>query len=430
FGGLMPFDAEPLARFLAGEVVTRLDSLVLVRAKDDLRDFPPVRIDRPARLRHAGLRAPDLVHLLRDGLAPDLRSAEVLVASDDEARELAECFALSSLDRLAIGFHGAASEEFFSRADITNLSDLAVHGVTGAVAFGEPARLRRLDLSRNHLGPGDVRELLAALPALEHLDLSGRTGGSPHYWHPEVQPIGDEGARVIARSSRLTSLNLAATGLTRDGLSTVLDLPLETLDVSENPLAGLPSADWPALRTVRMNACGLGDDDLASLPREAPVLESLSLAHNSIRSEGARTLAEWPVLPQLWELCLHDNMIGDDGLVDLARSRAAQRLLELDLEQDVWTACHRRTGTPLPPEVVAPESFPNLDALHLGLVDGYHLSRRSSGFPAEQHEELIRTGRPELVAFLTHVKLLDLLDGEDPDPDPPETDFRTPRNGP
>ncbi|HEX7306394.1 MAG TPA: hypothetical protein VF330_26045, partial [Lentzea sp.] len=47
FGGLMPFDAEPLARFLAGEVVTRLDSLVLVRAKDDLRDFPPVRIDRP-----------------------------------------------------------------------------------------------------------------------------------------------------------------------------------------------------------------------------------------------------------------------------------------------------------------------------------------------------------------------------------------------
>ncbi|MFD9698722.1 leucine-rich repeat domain-containing protein [Lentzea sp. NPDC059081] len=399
FGGLMKFEAPQLGRFLAGEVATRLEALVLVRAEDDLRELPPVRIDRPTRLRHAGLRAPDLVHLLRTGLAPGLRSAEVLVASAGEARDLAGCPAISSLDRLAIGFHDdTAAQEFFSRADITNLSGLAVHGTSRPVSFDGMARLR-------------------------HLDLSGRTGRSPHHWQPEVRPIGD--VTALTGLVRLKSLNLAATGLTRQDLRVVAELPLEHLDVSSNPVGGLPSVPWPTLRSVRLDNCGLGDDDLTSLPPEAPLLESISLAHNDIRSDGARTLARWPVLPQLWEMCLHDNVIGDDGLVDLARSRAAQRLLELDLEQDVGTAHHRRTSVPLPPEVVDGESFPNLDSMYLGLVDGYHLSRWSAGFPAELHEELIRTGRPALVAFLTHVKLLELLDDEDPDPDPPVEDFRT-----
>lgn len=522
FGGLSEFDDEAIARFAAGEAVTRLESLVLVRVWESLWHFeiPPLRIDRPTRLRHVGLRAPDLVHLLRNDLAPDLKSADVLVASADEARQLAGCAQLSALDRLAIGFRcgkngrqplwapffgnvieadDVACEEFFSQVELTNLRSLSVHGSTmgmgreglgargveaiagsgvlgrltelslaalpvgdetiarvlgaadsaiiekialsnlvatdrTAAAFSaEFPRLRHLDLGRNLLGEDGVRKLLAArMPALDHLDLSGRGGGSPHYGRSGVQPIGDGGAEAVARSGKaVKTLNLSATGLTRAGLSAVLELPLESLDVSANPLGGLPSvpdaAAWRTLRTWNLDDCALGDTDLASLPPKAPLLESISLSYNNLGSNGARGLAEWPVLPQLWELNLHDNVIGDDGLADLARSRAAQRLLELDLEQDVRTAHHRRNSAPLPAEVVAEESFPNLDALYLGVIDAYHGSRLSCGFPAGQQEELIRAGRPELVAFLRHVEHHRYLPDEDPDPDPPTEDFRSRR---
>ncbi|WP_086666005.1 hypothetical protein [Lentzea kentuckyensis] len=522
FSGLSELNAAALARFASGEAVTRLESLVAVRVWDSLWYFeiPPILIDRPTRLRHAGLRAPDLIHLLRNDLAPDLTSAEVLVASLEEARELAGCPQLAALDRLAIGFRcgrdgksplwksffgnvieadDVACEEFFSSAKLTNLRSLTVHGtslgmgreglgargaeaiagsgvveqlveltlktlpvgdaaiarVLGAVdpavvekivladlvatdraasAFNtEFPRLRHLDLSENKLGAEGVRTLLAArMPALEHLDLSGGSGGSPHYSRGDVQPVGDAGAEAVARSGlALKTLNLSATGLTRTGLSAVLELPLETLLVSGNPLGGLPSVPdavaWRSLRTWRVDDCALGDADIALLPVVAPMLDSLSLSYNNIGSNGARALAEWPVLPQLWELGLHDHVIGDDGLVDLARSRAAQRLLELDLEQDVWTANHRRNSASLPAEVVAEESFPNLDAMFLGVIDGYHGSRSSCGFPAERHEELIRTGRPELVAFLDHVEPHELDPDENPDPDPPSKDFRADR---
>lgn len=513
--GLWEFDGEAITRFAASEAVTRLESLVLVRMWEDLWNFevPPLRLDRPTRLRRAGLRAPDLVHLLRNGFAPELRFADVLVASADEARELAACEGVAALERLAIGFRCGrdgrsplsgpyfgnvieadelACEEFFSRAELTNLRGLEVHGFrTGAGREGlgargvaavvdsgvlgrlteltlatlpvgddtitrvlaatdaaiiekivltnlvatdrtadafaaEYPRLSHLDLSQNTLGPAGVRTLFAAhMPVLEHLDLSGSTSGSPHYGRPSVQPIGDAGARLVP--AHLKHLGLAATGLTQAGLSAVLELPLDTLDVAGNPLCGLPSGPHAAWRTLR----GLNLDDGAigdlELPSEAPLLESVSLAHNNIGSEEARVLARWPVLPQLWELNLHENVIGDDGLVDLATSRAAQRLLELDLEQDVWTAHRRRHSAPLPAEVVARESFPNLDALHLGVTDAYHGSRVSCGFPPELHEELIRTGRPELAAFLAHVEPYGYLPDENRDPDPRTEDFRSRR---
>jgi hypothetical protein len=61
------------------------------------------------------------------------------------------------------------------------------------------------------------------------------------------------------------------------------------------------------------------------------------------------------------------------------------------------------------------------------VIDAYHGARYSCGFPADRHEELIRTGRPELAAFLTHVKPFEYLPDEDQDPDPPTEDFRAER---
>ncbi|MGI5507214.1 leucine-rich repeat domain-containing protein [Lentzea sp. CA-135723] len=372
FRGLMRFDGRALARFVAGEAFQRLESLTADQ---------PLPIDGPTRLLHVGMPAPELVRLLRNGFLPELRSAEVRVATAEEARELADS-PLAGLD-LALGFDCDATE-FFRRADPGNITRLKLRG-----------------------GVPDVD-----LPALDHLDLSGEISGSPHYYSPVAHPAGD--LRALARLPRLRSLNVAATGL--DDLDAVMALPLESLDVSGNPVGRLPDgAAWRTLRSVRADDCAIGELDW--LP-DAPELDGISLAHNDIDSAGARALARWPVTPRLWELNLHDNVIGDDGLVEFARSGAADQLLELDLAQDAWTAGRRRYRTPLPAEVV--EAFPNLDAVFTGVVDGYHGTRPSTGLPPG--------GRPEVVTFLDHVKPYE-FDDEDRDPDPPAEDFRDRRKG-
>lgn len=513
FRGVIESDADVLARLARTECVARLESLVLVNVTESLWHFdkPSFRLDRPARLRHIGVMASDLAHLMREGLVPELRSAEVLVATVDDARELASCAQLSSLERLEIGFRcgkngrqplwepffgnvieadDEACAEFFSRADLRNLRSLRVRGtsmglgreglgaagvetilpvvpqlteltlellpagdksigqVLGAVdherieklglsdlvatdhvadafaAAGHFPRLSHLDLSNNHVGADGVRRLLSTdLPVLEHLDLSGGWGGSPHYARPDVQPVGDGGATAVASAGlgTLRTLKLSATGLGPDGLSALLPLDgLEDLDVSGNPMGGLPHLPaWGSVRTLNLADCGLGDADVAALPSETSLV-SLSLAYNTFSSDGARALAEWPVLPQLWMLDLHDHTVGDDGLSAFAASRAAERLVELDLEQDCWNAHRRSYLAPLPDEVLARESFPALDALFLGIIDEYHGARYSTGVvdvPAD--------ARPELIAFLDHLD----VEYEEPDEDhpPQEEDFRTGR---
>jgi hypothetical protein len=121
----------------------------------------------------------------------------------------------------------------------------------------------------------------------------------------------------------------------------------------------------------------------------------------------------------------------DDGLIDLAASGAARRLLELDLEQDCWNARKRGYGVPLPDEVIDPASFPSLDAMFLGIVDEYHGARYSCGFPEGIWRDLASasTTRPELAAFLTHLDVEQLDDTDDPDQSVVSTDydFRTER---
>ncbi|GAA1889375.1 hypothetical protein [Actinomadura bangladeshensis] len=539
-GHLTDGDAELVARLAASPAVARLESLSLLTVQEDMWHFgkPPFRPDAgaPWRLRHAGLRAPDLVHLMRSGLVPDLRSAEVLVCDAEEARDLAACPELARLDRLAIGFRCGkngrqplwkpyfgnviaqdddACEVFFARADLANLRGLTVRGTSmglgreglGArgvdaiaasgvlgqltelalellpvgdatiagvlkgidpgriekltladlvatdrtaeafAAAGAFPRLRHLDLSRNRLGAAGARRVAAdvRMPALEHLDLSGRAGGSPYYGRPDVQPVGDPGAEAWASSDNatgLTYLGMSATGLGADGLVALMTSErlrkLDTLDVSHNPVGSWPAPlkdapVWRTLRTLNADECGLDDDDIAAMAAvpSAPRLRGVSLDYNSVGSRGARTLASWTVLPQLWRLNLHDHVIGDDGLIALAASGAARRLLELDLEQDCWNPRKRRYGVPLPDEVIDPASFPSLDAMFLGIVDEYHGARYSCGFPERIRTDLASasTTRPELAAFLTHLDAEELDDTDDPDQEAvgSDHDFRTER---
>ncbi|WP_425248080.1 hypothetical protein [Streptomyces sp. NEAU-NA10] len=544
--GLTGMDGELLAKLAGKPAVRRIESLSLVSVREDMWHFekpsfrPPA--GRPWQLRHAGLRAPDLVHLMRSRLVPDLRSADVLVCGVDEAQDLADCEELAQLDRLAIGFRCGkngrqplwkpyfgnvidqdddACEAFFARADLASLRALTVRGTpmglgreglgargvdaivaggvlprlteltlellpigdatiahvlegidhdriekltladlvatdTTAVAFGAAGafpNLRHLDLSRNRLGAQGAQQLATdvQMPALEHLDLSGREGGSPYYGRPDVQPIGDPGAKAWATShnaTKLTYLKLSATGLGRDGLVALMKSErlqkLSTLDLSWNPVGSWPALLWNAplwrtLRTLNVAECDLDDDDVEALATttSAPCLRSVALDYNSVGSRGARALASWAVLPQLWELNLHDNIIGDDGLIELATSQAAQLLLELDLEQDCWNARARGYGTRLPAEIVDQASFPSLDAMFLGIVDEYHGARYSSGFPSRIREDLASASdtRPELVAFLTHLDMEELQDdgGDFGDSDDEweseraDSDFRTER---
>ncbi|MET8849230.1 hypothetical protein [Amycolatopsis sp. NPDC004625] len=501
-------DAGAIRDLAAAPGLARLDSLDLVDVSEDMWHFgkPPFRppADRPLPLRHAGLRAPDLVHLLRSAIVPHLRSADVLVCSADEARELAACPELARLERLAIGFRcgrdgrqplwepffgnviaedDEAGEIFFGDADLSGLKSLKVQGIpmgmgreglgarglaaaagvlpqltdltltrlplgdtplirvlealdrdrverltltdvvatdrTAAAFVGTFPRLAHLDLSLNSFTGTGARHLATGvrLPALTQLDLSG-SSSSPYYSRAAVQPVGDDGARAWAGSpnaGHLTRLNLAATGLGAEGLLALLrseHLPrLAELDLSGNLLAGWP-ADvpmWPSLHTLEVADCGLGDEAVQALTASGPMpaLTRISLAYNNFGAAGAKALASWSALPRLWELNLHDHVIGDDGLAELAASRAAQLLVELDLEQDCWNDARRPLAVPLPADVTDPAAFPNLDALWLGVVDEYHGSRSSSGFPPHVREELAAaaTTRPELAAFLTHLDL-------------------------
>ncbi len=542
-GGLTGSDGELVARIAGHDALTRLESLSLVGVDEDMWHFEKPPFSPPEgrtwQLRHVGLRAPDLVRLLRSGQVPTLRSVDVLVCSAQEALDLAARPELARLDRLAIGFRCGkngrqplwkpyfgnvidedddAAEAFFARADLTGLRSLVVRGTpmglgreglgergvdaivaggvlrqlteltlellpvgdaviarvlegidaerieklaltdlvatdrtaTALAAPGVLPRLRHLDLSRNRLGVEGARQLAAGvrLPALEHLDLGGRESGSPYYARPDIQPVGDDAAEAWASSdnaAKLTHLRLAATGLSSDGLAALMTSErlgeLGTLDVACNPVGSWPTplqdaAVWRTVRSLNLADCGLGDADVRSLAStaSAPRLHSVSLAYNSVGSQGARALAAWALLPQLWALDLHDNVIGDDGLTDLATSGAAQRLLELDLEQDCWNPRARDDRKPLPAEIVDPASFPSLDAIFLGMVDEYHGSRYSCGFPTRVREEIVSAPdtRPELIAFLTHLETDGFEDdeddtGPDEDRDPDDHDFRTER---
>ena len=115
--------------------------------------------------------------------------------------------------------------------------------------------MRHLDLRRNRLGEAGARRLAAdvRMPVLEHLDLSGRAGGSPCYARPDVQPAGDSGIKAWAsfgNAENLTCPNVAATGLGAGGLAALMRSgrlqKLDTLDLSDNPPGGARGRSRPA----------------------------------------------------------------------------------------------------------------------------------------------------------------------------------------
>ncbi|XVV02256.1 hypothetical protein ACQPW3_33540 [Actinosynnema sp. CA-248983] len=88
------------------------------------------------------------------------------------------------------------------------------------------------------------------LPALTHLHLNGGDSISPYYGRPDMQPLGDDGARAWADSENATDLqhlDLMATGLGMDGLAALMRS--ERLGALET-LRSCPTTRWVAGRTA------------------------------------------------------------------------------------------------------------------------------------------------------------------------------------
>ena len=79
---------------------------------------------------------------------------------------------------------------------------------------------------------------------------------------------------------------------------------------------------------------------------------------------------------------MHDNFIGDEGLIALARSPVLTRLVELDLEQDCWNFRQARFADQAAWSVAESSAFARLDALFGGCVDEYHGERSEHPFSA------------------------------------------------
>ncbi len=264
--------------------------------------------------------------------------------------------------------------------------------------------LKRLDLSGNRIGATQAARLAAvAMPQLRELDLSGPPI-NPYYSAVGQQPVLDEGAAAWSGSDnarRLKKLRLSNCFLSDDGLNAVFQSAqlksLEVLDLSHSCFTATGVIDavttsplWRTLREVALNNCHLDNDAIAALTNvnEAPALRALELGYNSIGPRGAGALANWPVLAQVWRLDLHDNIIGDEGLIALARSDHLGLLLELDFEQDCWNSRTFTFNDHAAAALAGSSSLPRLDCMFSGCVDEYHGTAYSPGFTPEGLEAI------------------------------------------
>ena len=153
------------------------------------------------------------------------------------------------------------------------------------------------------------------------------------------------------------------------------------------------------------------------------------MRYNSIGPKGAKALAGWSVLASVWQLDLHDNFIGDEGLIALARSSNLGRLIELDLEQDCWNGRAFTFDEHTARAVAESNGLPRLDGFFSGCVDEYHGTAYSPGFTKAGLDVLRKSPwmRPACKASCSDFAgVSEYLEREefDESADPGESDFR------
>ncbi len=367
-------DADTVSKLATNPGLGKLESLDLIDLNEDLSHFtpPPFRpsVGRLPRLRHAGLRAPDLVHLLREGIAPELRSAAVRIESLEEARELAACSELAQLERLKIAFRcgrdgqysltelfvgnvvpedDAACAEFFASADLRQLRELTIEGaelgrgfhglgpkgIDAVVASGLIPQLSALSLNKLPLGDAPLVRLIAELDreGIESLTLRGLALS-------DVTAEGFTGTYFALRE-----LNLRHNFLTESGaqhLAHDVDLPaLERLDLSGDP-GGSPYYGRSEIQPIgdagavawasSHNAVNLTELSLAATGlTPAAVPELLSIGQLETLDLSYNQLSGWPIVEHLpgRRLDLEACDLNDDDLTTLTAASAELDSLNL-----------------------------------------------------------------------------------------------------
>jgi hypothetical protein len=287
---------------------------------------------------------------------------------------------------------------------------LTDEGVAQLARMPQLSGISVLSLQENNFTAAGLAVLLRSphLGKLRRLALGGRPPWSPYYADNPTQALGDNGVAVLASSGLLAQLDelalcSAAVGPTGVAALAAAEAPrLVRLDLANNPLgstgaAGLGAARYlSGLRELDLSQCGLDDAAMRHLARlDFRSLVALGLGYNSIGPAGARHLADAAGLAGVRRLNLHDNFIGDEGLIALAGSDAVAGLIELDLEQDVWNYRNGTFGDEAARAVASSQTFARLDSFFAGVIDEYH------GGPCQP--PFRRPGR-ELIAASAHLR--------------------------
>lgn len=161
-------------------------------------------------------------------------------------------------------------------------------------------------------------------------------------------PIGDDGAKLLARCaylSRLEELKLPCTELGNAGAGALAASPhlrfLEVLVLRANPSLGDPGVQalaaspyLKALRTLNLGSTGVGDLGVEDIAKGFGGLEELVLSDTRITAKGLSELVETlGFIDQLHYLNVANNALGDIGLELLqdARVRLVENLHTLDI---------------------------------------------------------------------------------------------------
>ncbi|MCB9876489.1 MAG: hypothetical protein H6835_02715 [Planctomycetes bacterium] len=196
---------------------------------------------------------------------------------DDALAALAAAsLALTRLDVANVGYRDNAfsapaiealsASRWFAGLTACNLVGCAIGGAA-AVALTRAPLLDRAWLSRTGLGAGELRVLLGAAcwPRLVELSLAGN-------------PLGDDGARLLAGAARLPAvLALAGCGIGPDGLDALAGgAAVDALDVRGNPLAAehwqraLDADRLPRATALMLDANGFPAELCAALRQRYP----------------------------------------------------------------------------------------------------------------------------------------------------------------
>jgi uncharacterized protein (TIGR02996 family) len=163
--------------------------------------------------------------------------------------------------------------------------------------------------------------------------------------------IGDFGAATLATApwaSNLQRLNVAYCDISPEGMAALAQAPLlrlEELFASRNPirspgLVALTKSEFFAhLQLLNLHDCGVGTRGMAAIAHTfgQGTLETLDLSSNPLAPDGARHLADAPILSTVTSLNLQSCSLHDAGVEALAQSPYLIALERLALDDNNLT---------------------------------------------------------------------------------------------